>query len=138
VNNMAYVGNGKNGLISVAARIQVTEPGRGAHLLKSGKPYLQETGAFYLVDNPSYNYYWVDYSPSTIVPNVVKIRATGANSPNSFVGRLQEDGQTKIGFVSQLLGLLFLGSDNVKKVATNYQVLACDPKPVNLCSKFCF
>jgi hypothetical protein len=54
---MAYVGKGYTGVAPMAARIQVSLPEQGAHLSKSGKPFFQKTGAFYLVDNPSYNYY---------------------------------------------------------------------------------
>jgi hypothetical protein len=135
---MAYVGKGKNGLISFPARIQVTEPGRGAHLSNSGKKVFQETGAFYLVDNPSYNYYWVDSNSDMSHPNAVTFRAGGANSLSASFGRIQVDGQMNIAFAWTTLGLTLFGSDGVEQVAKSYQILVCDPKPVNLCSKFCF
>jgi hypothetical protein len=133
---MAYVGKGYNGVFKTAARIQVTEPGRGTYLNLAGKSYFQKTGAYYLYDNPNYHYYWVDSFVDKIFPNAVGIKAGGANSISGYIGRLQVDGQTHVTIAAPFLGLFLIGSDDVQRYAKSYQVLVCDPKPVNSCSKF--
>jgi hypothetical protein len=135
VDNMAYVGKGDVGTI-IGARIQVSEPENGAYLMKSGKSYRQKNGAFYLVDNPNYHYYWVDSRAGTAHPNAIVVKTAESSTVSSYIGRLQVDGKTNVGRASAVIGMVFVGSNGMAQVGKSYQVLVCDPKPVNPCSKF--
>jgi hypothetical protein len=133
---MAYVGKGSDGSLMTPVRIQVSQPEVGAHLSKSGSPYHQTSGAFYLVDNPNYYYYWIDSSPEIIQSNAVFVNAKGPNTYSRYIGRMQVDGQTHVSVVAPFIGFNFFDSDNVERVAKSYQILVCDPKPVNPCSEY--
>jgi hypothetical protein len=138
VNNMVYVGKANNGLGNLAVRIQISEPGRGIYTSKSGKPFFIESGGFYLVDNPSYHYYWVESAPMTFHPNAVSVKVAGPQSLSGSISRLQVDGQTQISTAFLGGGAALKETDGVERIAKSYQVLVCDPKPVNPCSKLIF
>jgi hypothetical protein len=133
---MAYVGKGPNGLIMRIGRVQVYQPGRGVHLGLAGRPFFLNKGGFYLVDNPNYNYYWVDSAPMVFHSNAVAVKIGGGSKLSDTVARIQIDGKTDIGINTQVKGAFFFDGNGNEFVASNFQVLVCDPKPVNPCSKF--
>jgi hypothetical protein len=133
---MAYVGKILNNQMRIA-RIQVAEPGRGFYLADKGKGLFIKNGGFYLYNNPSYHYYWVDSNPLLVSPNAVVVTAYGPNSASAFISRVQTDGQTNIGVAFFGAGSTWVKPDGIEAAIGNYQVLVCDPKPVNPCSK-CF
>jgi hypothetical protein len=135
VDNMAYVGKGFNDIIDRVARIQVTEPGKGLYMSKSGLPFFQQSGGFYLYNNPNYDYHWVDATSEFMPSNIVRIKIGGPQSLDCYAGRLQVDGQTQVSLVAHTMGMFFFDG-NTEKVSLNYQVLACTPKPAYQCSKF--
>jgi hypothetical protein len=133
---MAYVAKAYNSEVIRFARLKITDPGRGFYMAKSrGKFAFSESGGSYLFNNPSYHYYWVDSSPTIFHPNAVAIKLGGANGPTAIVTRIQENGQTNIDLAFYGGGSFYMGPDGVQQVIENYQVLVCDPKPVNPCSK---
>lgn len=132
---MAYVGKAYNGDVWQPARIQTAQPGRGAYMEKSKKSFFVKSGGFFLADNPNYHYYWAEASEAISYSNAVSISLSGSGGFVVSIGRLQIDGQTRIGLYHETPGLLFVGSDGIARNALHAQILLCDPKPANPCGK---
>lgn len=134
---MLYVGKVNDGYHNKAAAVQVSQPGAGIYTTKSGAPFFVESGGYFLVNNPNYTYYWIDSFYKDPVPsNVVEARIAGPNSFLCFVGRVQVNGQIFMGIAAQGYGLTASAPNISQSLVYNYQVLVCDPKPSNPCSKF--
>jgi hypothetical protein len=137
VDNMIYVGKVYDGFNNKPAAVQVSQPGAGIYITKSGAPLFIESGGYFLVNNPNYTYYWVDSSINDNIPsNSVNVKLGGPDSFTLNVGRLQQNGQIYTGLTGPGYGLFYSAPNIAEHLAYNYQVLVCDPKPSNPCSKF--
>lgn len=105
----------------------------GVHTTSQLTNFHGTVNAAYLVQNPSYNYKWVDSSIGTIVHNAVKIKNTGGEF--YYIGRAQVNGRIRIGVVYVSSGLNYPGDDGLKHYLGEYQVLVCDPEPDCPCGK---
>jgi hypothetical protein len=133
---MAYVGKYFDGWIWNSGRVQTSEPGKGVYTFENGKLVNHPNGGQYLVDNPNNHYYWID-SPSRIssATNAVSVKVNNQSKIALYIGRLQVDGQVQIGTASDV-GFAYADQNGALRYAKNFQILACDPRPANKCSKF--
>jgi hypothetical protein len=132
---MAYVGKINDGEVFRAARLQTSQPGAGFYAASSGRPFFRESGGTYLYNNPNYSYYWIDSFSSLIPLNAVYIPTAGPNSYGIHIARLQISGQTHVSIAPQPTGIFYIDDKGVERIARNYQLLVCDPKPANPCSE---
>lgn len=103
----------------------------GVHTTSQRESLHSVVNASYLVQNPGYNYKWVDSKIGTVVPNAVTLE----NPEGGFyyIGRIQVNGRIQIGAVFLLSGMNYPGDDGLKHYVNEYQVLVCDPEPGCAC-----
>lgn len=133
---MCYVGKYDFTDFWSIGRIQISQPNTGIYAFINEK-VVYRTGGYYLKNNPNYNYHWIDVSAEEIyyVPNSVTSKLTNQGAVLILIGRVQINGQVQIGSASDS-GLIIPNKNNEMAYAKNFQILVCDPKPANPCSKF--
>ncbi|KAG5683382.1 hypothetical protein PVAND_012667 [Polypedilum vanderplanki] len=129
--NNAYVGkaNTSDGGPFRPGRIQTTGQA-GLYLLHKAKETYIQSGSYYLADNPSYTYKWVNYEGS-IPSNAVNVRS-GIGALYFPVTRVQISGKVKVGY--QLGDQADFPTDTGNAFLDYYEVLTCDPIPRYKCA----
>ncbi|KAG5675262.1 hypothetical protein PVAND_005177 [Polypedilum vanderplanki] len=130
VNNIAYVGKVKlqqyiDGVV-IPGRIQINHKS-GIFTSNAGKTIFIANGSYYLVNNPNYSYYWVSFNGTGLPTNAVYARDDIGKLKHA-IGRLETNGQTQIGYVTNLL-LVLTNNGNGDELFNRYEVLVCDPWP---------
>lgn len=130
----AYVGKTMVDDFWKVGRIQTTDP-KGYYGTRNGAEFYKEgKDVFYIADNSSQHYYWVDWN-NEIIQNAIVVKPTDNALMYFYVGRTQVDGQMQVGPVYLPVGLVFPKSDGLEHSTANFQVLVCDPEPANPCGE---
>lgn len=135
IDNKAYVGKTLFYGMWFVGRIQTSSPSPGIYTSGGSSLYYNKDNGYYLVNNPKYHYYWVDSYLDNVVPNGVKVKLSDQGLMSIYIGRVQVDGQMQVATVSLPVGLSYSRADGVQDYVANFQILACEPIPVNACSE---
>ncbi|KAG5676535.1 hypothetical protein PVAND_006361 [Polypedilum vanderplanki] len=131
-NNTAYVGKVMIASVHwILGRIQ-TVGNSGIYTSISGRLAYIQNGSSFLVDNPNYSYYWVDYkgkSPN----NAVRVR-TATSIFSMPIGRTKINGKMNLGMVIDP-SANFLNDNGIDETHTNFEILVCDPWPKFQCGQ---
>ncbi|KAG5667234.1 hypothetical protein PVAND_015224 [Polypedilum vanderplanki] len=134
--NIAYVGKGAASPWTKPGRLQIVDK-KGIFIdHRKSNFFINDSTVHYLVDNPNYTYYWVNYDRSGMPPqNAVSVKSSElVNFPIAVI-RAKIDGHMDVGMFITPLGYFRTNDENGDEMRYDFEILVCDPWPKYKCAQ---